>query len=421
MAHNESQMRPPRLTEVQRAAIFDKVTRTVEKQYYDPNFNGTDWPRQAADARDRIIKLTDPEEFESAIHELVRSLGTSHTGFFHRSVRRMPSRLAIAATFHKIETLSGPVWYAQDVHEGGPAHNAGLRPSDKLVAINGMPVTVAEQFQFAMGTSIDFVVLRDERELPIRINIPHPKSRMQPLSQMKSVTASKLDGNMGYLKVPVLPGMLGLDVARDLDGAMAELAGCDGLVLDLRGHVGGGLGVLRLMSHLTARKVPIGYTVTRKRAERGYRKEDLPKLDRLPTDLPNLLAIASLAFRFAGRDTSVALVSEGLGEKRWHGRLSVLVNEHTISAGEMVAAFVREYSLGTLIGTKTAGRLVPSSGKTVGHGYVLVLPKARYFGWCGGQVEDRGVATDIRAEWTPVADTQLAHALAAGSQAGPST
>jgi C-terminal processing protease CtpA/Prc len=410
MAHNESQMRPPRLTEAQRAAIFDKVAKTVEKQYYDPNFNGTDWPRRAAEARDRIIRLVDPEEFESAVHDVVRSLGTSHTGFFHQSVRRMPSRLAIAATFHKIEMPSGPVWYAQDVHEGGPAHKAGLRPSDKLVAINGSPVTAAEHLQFAMGSTIDMVVAREEREMPIRIDIPHPKSRKQPHSQMKSVIVSKLDGNVGYLKVPVLPGMLGLDVAREIDAAMAELANCDGLVLDLRGHIGGGLGVLRLMSHLTARQVAIGYTVTRKRAERGYRKEDLPKLDQLPTHLPNPLAIASMVFKFVGRDMSTALVSEGLGEKRWHGRLSVLINEHTISAGEMVAAFVQEYTLGTLVGVQTAGRLVPSSGNKMGHGYFLVLPRAAYFGSSGSMVEQVGVPPNVSECWVPNHDQALTRA-----------
>src|SRR5436305_1802078 len=92
--------------------------------------------------------------------------------------------------------------------------------------------------------------------------------------------------------LPMMPGsrrtgLLGLDVARQIDRAVAELESCERLILDLRGHVGGGLGVLRLMRHLTPEKLPIGYTVTRKRAEQGYEKERLPKLDRLPTHLPN--------------------------------------------------------------------------------------------------------------------------------------
>lgn len=251
MGRNESQMRPPRLNKDRRAGIFDQVAKAVTTQYYDPTFNGTDWPQLAQQQRDRIISLADPEEFERAVHNLVRIPGSSHMGFFHQSVRKMPARLAIAATFHKSETPSGPIWSTQDVHEGGPALIAGLRPGDRLVAINGEPLTSADQIAFGMGTNLDLVVQRDSREMPIRIEIAAPRSRKQPHAQMKAVALSKLAGNIGYLKIPVLPGMLGLDVAREIDSAMGQLAECEGMVLDLRGHIGGGLGVLRLMSHLT--------------------------------------------------------------------------------------------------------------------------------------------------------------------------
>ena len=88
----------------------------------------------------------------------------------------------------------------------------------------------------------------------------------------------------------------------------------------------------------------------RKRAETGYDKKTLRKLDRLPTNLPNPLAIASMAIQFVGRDPSVLLVSEGLGNKRWHGRVAILINEHTVSAGEMIAAFASENGLAKLVG-----------------------------------------------------------------------
>jgi hypothetical protein len=90
-----------------------------------------------------------------------------------------------------------------------------------------------------------------------------------------------MPNSVGYLKVSILPGQVGLDVSRAIDTAVAELKSCDWLVLDLRGHLGGGLGVLRLMSHLTPAKLPIGYTITRRRAESGYDKSKLPKRDRL--------------------------------------------------------------------------------------------------------------------------------------------
>ena len=54
----------------------------------------------------------------------------------------------------------------------------------------------------------------------------------------------------------------------------------------------------------------------------------------------------------------------------------MLVNEHSASAAEMVAAFASEYQLATLVGTKTAGRLVATSAFKVGFGYRVVMPVA---------------------------------------------
>ena len=56
-----------------------------------------------------------------------------------------------------------------------------------------------------------------------------------------------------------------LDLARDIDMAIAELNDCNRLIVDLRGNPGGGTGGLRLMSYLTADKIPVGYSLTRPR------------------------------------------------------------------------------------------------------------------------------------------------------------
>src|ERR1035441_6926462 len=370
MARGESISKPTNLSLDQRRQIFDRTVAKVTKHYFDPNFNGTEWPKRARESRDAILSAGDPDEFELRMHDLVRSLKTSHTGFFHQSVRRVPGRLAIGASFRRAETEAGPRWVAQDVHEGGPAHSAGLRPLDELKSINGTLVCPPEQPTFAMGTQVDLVVR----------------------------------------------GQVGLDVSRAIDAALAELKSCDRLVLDLRGHLGGGLGVLRLMSHLTPAKLPIGYTITRRRAESGYDKSKLPKLDRLPTHLPNFLGVASMVLKFVGRDPSVLLVSEGLGAKKWHGRIVILVNEHTVSAGEMAAGFASENHLATIVGTETAGRLIPGSGFKVGHGYMLIMPKAEYITWKGHRFEGAGVKPDYEVPWSPEAfsagkDNQLESAV----------
>ena len=77
------------------------------------------------------------------------------------------------------------------------------------------------------------------------------------------------------------------------------------------------------------------------------------------------------------------------------------MNEHTVSAGEMVAAFAKENNLATLVGTETAGRLIPGSGFKIGFGYMLIMPKAAYVSWLGNSFEGYGLAPDVAEPWRP--------------------
>src|SRR3954463_12056978 len=129
----------------QREHIFDKVYKLVTKHYFDPKFNGTDWPTIAQSCRQEIVAVDEPDAFETAMHGLVRRLGTSHTGFFHQSVRRVPARLAVGATFSHDRTGGGAHWITSDVHTGGPAASAGLSPGDVLLWENKKPLLPPDQ------------------------------------------------------------------------------------------------------------------------------------------------------------------------------------------------------------------------------------------------------------------------------------
>lgn len=389
---------PPKLTRDQRAAVYDKACRKVTAQYFDPGFSGANWPEVARSRRGEILDLQDPEAFESGVHCVITTLGTSHTGFFHESVRRVPARLAIGATCVKAGGETGERWVIRDVHDGGPAQRAGLLTTDIVIAVDGKALTPPKPAMFPMGAKVVVTIERDGRRQDLNVEVPAPRSRKQPYSEPKNVIASHLGPSLGYLKVAILPGVIGIDVAAEIDAAFRELSDCDRLILDLRGHMGGGLGVLRLMSHLTPERVPIGYTVTRKRAEKGYAKDKLPKLGKLPQN--KVFGILGMAAKFAWRDPSVVLVSEGLGAKRCHGRIVILTNEGTVSAGEMVCAFARERGLATLVGTETAGRLIPGSGFRVGHGYMVIFPKAAYVTWAGEVFEGRGIQPDVVEPWS---------------------
>jgi carboxyl-terminal processing protease len=73
----------------------------------------------------------------------------------------------------------------------------------------------------------------------------------------------------------------------------------------------------------------------------------------------------------------------------------MLVNEHTLSAGEMVAAFASENALARIVGTRTGGQVLGGGNFSVGHGFVLRFRAAGWYTWRGAVVEGRGVEPDV--------------------------
>jgi C-terminal processing protease CtpA/Prc len=377
-------------TEPQRRAVFDKILQLIAAKFAGPD---PDIDKLRAEHEAGIVRSATAQSFEESIDALLRALGTSHTGFFHESRPRATGRIAMAATLMKANTPDGARWVFQDVHPGGVAATAGIAPGDVLIAIDGKEVVPPTAIPFQLGQSYDLTVRKaDGTTAEATLAIPGSREKKRPIVVPDQVvTARKLDTDVGYVRVSMFPGVLGIDVARDMTRAIADLA-CPRLVIDLRGNTGGGIGCLRLMSHLCADRRGVGYSVTRDVAKKGYDKERLPQFDGIPSSKWGILPLA-LKFGFAGR--SVAVFTEALGPKVFHGRVAMLVNEHSASAAEMVAAFASEYRLATLVGTKTAGRLVATGVFKVGFGYRLALPVAKYYTWHGTDMEGRGVEPDV--------------------------
>jgi C-terminal processing protease CtpA/Prc len=196
----------------------------------------------------------------------------------------------------------------------------------------------------------------------------------------------------------MFPGAVGIDLAKMFDTAIGHLKDSTRLIVDLRGNTGGGIGGLRLMSYLIPGKKEVGYSLTRVRKEKGYEREKLPRFGHIPSRKATLLW---LALRYGFIDKSILVVTEGLGPQQFHGRVVILVNEHTASAGEMLAAFAEENRLATIVGTKTAGRLLSGTTFRAGLGYLLGLPVAAYLTWQGGLIEGKGVSPSVNVGMTP--------------------
>lgn len=380
----------------QRTQVFRNVADLVAKRLFAPSFDGKQWTELVESRRQIILAQETAEEFEDAVRDLVGELGVSHVTFFHRSLQKIAPNYAIGATFQPYQLNGSRRWMFQDVHDGSPPASAGIQPGDVLLEIDGRPADPSEMPTFRMGGFCELTVekLSGER-INARLGIPLPKSKWHPINRPRLVFSSTLASGVGYLKSAGFPGQIGIDVAREIDHAVWELGRCNRLIVDLRGNPGGGAGGLRLMGYLTADKVPVGYSLSRERAEKGYRKETLPRFGRIPSRKSELWR---LVFRYAFADKSIVMVTEGLGPQPFHGRIVLLVNQHTASAAETITGFARENNLAAIVGTKTAGQVLGGTGFKVGHDFVLRIPVMTFYTWKGDCLEGNGVEPDYNVE-----------------------
>ena len=379
--------------------VYSRVCELVARKHFDPGMNGANWEELSKARRDQILRSTNDEEFEKQIQDLLAELKTSHTGFRHSKSAKVPGRHAIAATFMRCNFDGEERWMFQDVHEGGPAHAGGLRPGDILLQVRNKELKPPEPPIFPIGEDSQYAVQKpDGKRIVGSLIVPSPRSKSHPVIVPKAVLCSQLPDGVGWLKVTMFPGAVGIDLAKMFDTAIAHLKDSTRLIVDLRGNTGGGIGGLRLMSYLTPGKKEVGYSLTRARKEKGYAKEKLPRIGHIPSHKATLFW---LALRYGFIDKSILVVTEGFGPQRFHGRVVILVNEHTASAGEMVAAFAEENGLATIVGTKTAARLLSGSTFKAGSGYIVGLPVAAYLTWQGSLIEGKGVVPSVPVELFP--------------------
>ena len=305
-----------------------------------------------------------------------------------------------------------------DVFEEGPAHLAGIRPGDILEAVDGTACLPPSTPYFAISHTHTLLVrnLRNGNQKDIVIEVPKRKGTKErpPIVEPKSPIYTKIGSKIGLLKIPYFPGAMGMGFANALDAAVHDLNqhGCDRLIVDLRGNIGGSLGFARLASYMCPGQIAIGHSLTPRRLRHGYDPGTLPRVP-MPRSRPELLITLA---RFSFRDKSVMLLTQGLGAQPFHNRIVVLVNEWTNSAAEMVANFAAENRLATIVGQKTRGNVLGATNFKVGSGYWLRLPVFGWFTSKGRSLEGNGVDPDILVEISPDAladgqDNQMTRAV----------
>jgi C-terminal processing protease CtpA/Prc len=416
-------MAAPRNTAAHALNLEDrtKILSTIKNLVIDrhinvsnPNQNYGPW---LALVDERAPGLMDIEgiAFENGVSELLRALGSSHTAFFHQRRDSIPAPYVISATMRPVDTAEGKRWMFVDVIEDGGASQAGIRPGEFLLSVDSEAVVPPKSAKFRIGGNHQVEIAGfNGRKRQVTIGVPNQAAKDRPpMIEPRSLSHRTLARDVGYVKVATFPGAVGQSFAKGLDDAIRDLkeSGIQRLIVDIRGNIGGGLGSLRLMSYLCPDKLEIGYSLTRRRLRKGYCKENLTRIGKIPATKTELLMMA-VRFKVFQRDRSMVLVTEGLGPQPFQGRIVLLINEHTHSAAEMVASFAKQNRLATLVGTRTAGEVLGGANFKLSGGYVLRMPVAGWYTWQGECVEGRGIEPDLSLENTPEslaagADTQL--------------
>lgn len=386
------------LSKADRHMILENVLSALRKRFYSPERLNGDWQAAVDRQRPVIEESPDANAFEEAMSDLLKELHTSHLGFFHRNARRASSRAALSATYIEDETPHGRRWIFQDVHAGGAAAIAGIAPGDILLSVEGREIIPPEHPVFPMGgqTSVDVIALESARR-SVSVDVARPKGKKLHFIEPTLVEARHLENSVGYLKIAMFPGMVGVVVANEIARAIRELGSIESLIIDLRGNTGGGIAALRVMSLLTPGKIPVGFALDRQRVTANLKMEKnrFPRFSRIP-DSTRFLWMLALQFAPAmARKKPIVLETEGLGKQPFHGRVVLLVDRHTASAAEMIVAFARENNLARVVGEKTAGRLLSATSVKVGHDFRLALPTGAYYTWKGSVLEGTPIEPDV--------------------------
>ncbi len=386
----------------QRAAITDKIVELVLAKHVDPSDVHRDyapWKAQVAAQRGQLINRAD-EEFEAGIQELLTALGTSHMGFTRASNPGMAAIFSLNASLGLVGSNGTQQWMFQQVIDDGPAARAGIRAGEILLEIDGKGVKPQTAPLFALGEPHQLVLenWRTKERRRVKVELPQASKEKgrPPMVIPKLITSRMLDGQVGYIRGSYFQGVLGQDFIRGFEAAVEALksAGAKAFVLDFRANPGGGLASLRMMSWLTPARIPVGFSLTRKAIRAGWKKADLPCIDKLPATKLQQISMV-FKYRVWNRDRSVALATEGLGLNRLQGRSVLVFDENSRSAAEMVAAFATEHRLAPIVGTKTPGQVLGAVNFTLPHGYSLRMPISTWSTWGGETIEGQGVEPTV--------------------------
>lgn len=245
--------------------------------------------------------------------------------------------------------------------EDTPAWNAGIKPGDKVIAVDGKStkglslVEASQLMRGKRGAKIVLKVIRDNEEEPIDIAI------VRGSVKIKSVKFTDLGEGYVYVKLTSFIENTAKDLEKTLDQQVAKHKSIQGMILDLRRNPGGLLDQAIKVSDLFLKEGTIVSTIARNKKEKE---------------------IASATKK--GRFTDFPLI--------------IIVNEFSASASEIVAGALQDNRRALIVGERTFGKGSVQSVVPLNDGSGLKLTVARYYTPSGVSIQAEGIRPDIDIE-----------------------
>ena len=243
--------------------------------------------------------------------------------------------------------------------EGTPAWQAGLKPGDIIVKIDGKltkGITLngaVKKLRGRPGTKVKLTVLREKDRRIDEVTVTRGIIKIKDIKR-----ASILESGVGYVRITEFRE----NTARDLNKALISLKreGMKALILDLRNNPGGLLNsAVDVASEFLENGKLIVYTKTRTGEEVKYRS--LPMKDKF-LNMP----------------------------------MVVMINGGSASASEIVAAALRENKRAVLLGNKSFGKACVQTIIPLSDGSALRLTTAKYYTPLGHSIHEKGIQPDIK-------------------------
>ena len=103
----------PALTREDRATILTTIKKLIPERHINvsnPNQDYRPWLALVDKHMPHLVDDASTEEFEAAVNELLRALGSSHTAFFHQHSNGVPALGSVNATLRAVDAPDGKRW-----------------------------------------------------------------------------------------------------------------------------------------------------------------------------------------------------------------------------------------------------------------------------------------------------------------------